>query len=424
MGLFQRYKDLTIDEVYQAYIDTDKVQSPTEAISLKNELEHRKAHGEKPSRRYELFAEEVDSPLKWRIGKDPEELSIDFTGSARDYFRIWVVNLCLSLVTLGVFSAWAKVRKKRYFYAHTVIAGTSFQYLGQPIPILKGRLVAAAGFGAWYIGSHFVTSLMPYLLAVGLVAAPWVLAGSVAFNARYSAFRNMTFHLDAGYWEAVKVLYAWGIVPLLALGFILHRFGHVVLLAVMTFVFTVSFPWLICRIRKFIIENTAYGGIRGTFAANGGQFFGIYIGAGLITAAIVLPVSFLVGAVFFALKDISLATYLFVIPSYIGYVLGFAYVRTKSTNLVWNNTRLGPMSFESTLRFRDMFVLYLTNAIGILVSCGFLIPWAVIRTMKYRIDHMQIFAGGELTQFMGSQQRTVAAVGVETVDLFDWDLSL
>jgi uncharacterized membrane protein YjgN (DUF898 family) len=85
---------------------------------------------------------------------------------------------------------------------------------------------------------------------------------------------------------------------------------------------------------------------------------------------------------------------------------------------------LGPLTFESTLRFRDLFWLYLTNALGIVVSCGFLIPWAVIRTMKYRVDHMRVRSDGELTQFMGSHRRSVAAIGVETVDLFDWDLSL
>ena len=66
-------------------------------------------------------------------------MDLQFTGSALEYFRIWIVNVCLTLVTLGIFSAWAKVRKKRYFYSHTLLDGTPFQYLGMPIPILKGR---------------------------------------------------------------------------------------------------------------------------------------------------------------------------------------------------------------------------------------------------------------------------------------------
>ena len=83
----------------------------------------------------------------------------------------------------------------------------------------------------------------------------------------------------------------------------------------------------------------------------------VWVLAGLITAVIVAPVAMLIGALSIAMKDLFLATYLFAIPSYIGYVLGYAYVRTKSTNLVLNNTRLGPLQFEATLRFRDMFIL-------------------------------------------------------------------
>ncbi len=56
------------------------------------------------------------------------------------------MNLCLTLLTLGAYSAWAKVRKKHYFYAHTTLDSTPFQYLGQPLPILKGRIIAAVLF--------------------------------------------------------------------------------------------------------------------------------------------------------------------------------------------------------------------------------------------------------------------------------------
>ena len=37
----------------------------------------------------------------------------EFTGSGGEYFRVWVVNLLFSLLTLGIYSAWAKVRKKK-----------------------------------------------------------------------------------------------------------------------------------------------------------------------------------------------------------------------------------------------------------------------------------------------------------------------
>jgi uncharacterized membrane protein YjgN (DUF898 family) len=44
--------------------------------------------------------------------------------------------------------------------------------------------------------------------------------------------------------------------------------------------------------------------------------------------------------------------------------------------------------------------------------------------MKYRATHMQVLRTGELTEFVGSDKETVAAIGAETLDIFDWDLSL
>ena len=68
----------------------------------------------------------------------------EFSGSAAEYFRIWVVNLFFSLATLGVYSAWAKVRKKRYFYGATRLDGDTFDYFASPKAILYGRIIAVA----------------------------------------------------------------------------------------------------------------------------------------------------------------------------------------------------------------------------------------------------------------------------------------
>src|SRR3954470_736798 len=69
---------------------------------------------------------------------------VEFTATTGAYFRIWIVNLALTIVTLGIYSAWAKVRKRRYFYSHTRVDGEGFEYRANPIAILKGRLIAVA----------------------------------------------------------------------------------------------------------------------------------------------------------------------------------------------------------------------------------------------------------------------------------------
>ena len=37
-----------------------------------------------------------------------------FTGTGGEYFRIWIVNVMLSVVTFGIYSAWAKARRLQY----------------------------------------------------------------------------------------------------------------------------------------------------------------------------------------------------------------------------------------------------------------------------------------------------------------------
>ncbi len=367
--------------------------------------------------------------------KPPPELPIEFSGSARGYFRIWIVNLCLTLLTLGIFSAWAKVRRKRYSYSHTTLGGTPFQYLGRPIQILKGRLIAAAGFLVYYISGHFFTSLLPYVLGAGLVAAPWVIIRSAAFNARYSAFRNMTFHFDGRYLQAMKVLYGWIVIPAL-LGVPVVVIGMMYgwasfpkpvvagITGAAVLVLLVLFPWWMRRFKNFIIEHTSFGGKTGAFSAKGGQFFKYYLLAVLIVLAALISWGTVVGALSKSGLKNWLFPYLFMVPFYGGCVVAFAYVRSRSGNLVWNHSVLGPVRFESTLRCRELLKLYVTNALGIIASLGLLIPWAVMRTMKYRADTMRVLLEGELTEFEGSDLSAVAAAGVETADLFDLDFSL
>jgi hypothetical protein len=68
----------------------------------------------------------------------PQALRLTFTGSGAEYFRIWVVNLLLTLATLGIYSAWAKVRRLQYFDRNTQLAGATFDFHGAPRPCCAG----------------------------------------------------------------------------------------------------------------------------------------------------------------------------------------------------------------------------------------------------------------------------------------------
>ncbi len=54
--------------------------------------------------------------------------AVEFRGTGREYFRVWLVNVTLTVLTLGLYGPWAKVRTRRYFHGVTSLAGYSFEY--------------------------------------------------------------------------------------------------------------------------------------------------------------------------------------------------------------------------------------------------------------------------------------------------------
>ena len=129
-----------------------------------------------------------------------------FTGTRREYFRIWIVNLLLSIVTLGIYSAWAKVRRLRYFYGHTSVDGGTFGYHASPIAILKGRLVAyavVAAAGRGRATSRRCSASILYLPL--LVLMPIVLVRAFRFRAANSSYRGIRFGFDGMESDAYRV---------------------------------------------------------------------------------------------------------------------------------------------------------------------------------------------------------------------------
>ena len=69
------------------------------------------------------------------------EYPFSFHGNGAEYFRIWIVNVMLTAVTLGIYLPWARVRTRKYFYGNTLLNDRTFDYLAKPTALLKGYLI-------------------------------------------------------------------------------------------------------------------------------------------------------------------------------------------------------------------------------------------------------------------------------------------
>ena len=327
---------------------------------------------------------------------------VEFTGTAAQYFRIWIVNLALTVLTLGIYSAWAKVRKRRYFYAHTRIDGESFEYRGRPLAILKGRLIAVGLF----IGLIVIGNLYPELslesftgkaifFVVAVTLGPWLVVRSLKFNATNTAYRNVRLAF-LGTWRGcfgVVIKYVW-------------------------FVFiTILYPYFKHQLVRYGAVHHAYGATRFEVADFKKPFINAYAvayGLGILGVAFLLAVGLMA----------PLAAMIMVPGIYGGFLLLYAFVRARTTNAVWNAIRVGPVRFECTMRARDFVWIYLSNVLAIIATLGFATPWAVIRTLRYRASRFVVVAAGPLESFVEGEAAQVGAAGQEIAEVFDFDVAL
>ncbi|MDE0225202.1 MAG: DUF898 family protein, partial [Gammaproteobacteria bacterium] len=126
----------------------------------------------------------------------PGLTNVRFTGSGWEYFRIWVINTALTLLTLGVFSAWATVRTRRYFYGNTWLGGSPFNYTARPWTILIGRLIVVGMLVALWFAE--LVSIAFYLIGLLVVFAmfPWIAVRARAFRLRNSFYRHVCWGFE------------------------------------------------------------------------------------------------------------------------------------------------------------------------------------------------------------------------------------
>ena len=332
---------------------------------------------------------------------------IEFSATAGEYFRIWIVNLALSILTLGVYSAWAKVRKKRYFYGHTRIDGDSFDYRANPVAILKGRIIAVALFTAYSFGGKVSPLLGGLCGLILLFAMPWLIVRSLAFNAVNSAYRNIRFNFHGRYAGPLKLLIGGGLLVVLTLG--------------------LAYPYVKALWVRFAAENHGYGGTRAVLGNVTATFYGVYLKAlGMLLGGALLlgGAGGVLGFLHTAAGGRGAAFAFFFGGVYVLYLMVYAYLNAQTANATWNAIALGPVAFDSALRGRDLALIYITNIIIVICTLGLATPWAVVRTMRYRAGKTTLLAAGGLAGFVAAESAQVGATGEAVGEMFDFDFSL
>ena len=323
-----------------------------------------------------------------------QETPLEFTGSGREYFGIWIVNILLTIVTLGIYSAWATVRNNQYFYGNTRMDGASFQYLASPITILKGRLIALAVLVAYVVLSDLYVEAAVVFAIVFIPLVPWIMVRSLRFNAINSAYRNIRFDFQGSYGQAFMVAFVWPLLNLLTL----------LLLT----------PLVMKKTHEFIANGSRYGTTEFELKAETGEYYRFF-GIGLLIA-----IAFGVAA-FLAMRHVGFTAGSIIAA--VGYLTLFGYFMAGIANLFLRSVHLDNHGFESRLQPLQMIWIYLSNSFLVVITLGLFTPWAKVRMARYRAACTSMLVNGDLNHFVAAEQTRTSALGQELGDAFDVDFA-
>ena len=330
---------------------------------------------------------------------------VEFHGRGGEYFRIWIVNLALTLATLGIYSPWAKVRREQYFHRNTRLAGAGFDYDARPIAILRGRILAIALLVLLQLGSR-ASPLVSAFASVAFVAAlPWMLTAALRFRLHHTLHRGLRFGFHGRLAEAARAFLLWPLAGAATLG----------LLA----------PVAIQRRQRFVYGRSAFGGSRFESDLSAPSVYGICLGtsgilAGVLVAAVAAHFALagvpLLGPEPFAGLALAAAALL------AAFVAAGAYFRVRLHNLVWNGLRLGPHRFRSRQTLASLLALELGNLLATVATLGLFRPFAQVRAARWRAERTELLPGASLDEFVAGAARTEGAAADEIAELFGFDV--
>lgn len=336
-------------------------------------------------------------------------LRFAFSGTGSEYFRIWIVNSFLTVVTLGIYSAWAKVRTLQYFYRNTRLDSATFDYHGSPKAILKGRTIIFVVALLFEFSGRFSGYVALGALLLLAAVFPLLLVRSLRFRMANSSYRGLRFAFAGSDRQGYRVFLLWPLLTLLSF-FTLAPLAH-------------------HRLKRFQHDETRFGTARFGFHGGAGAFYGVYLrtfGMVVVVIGAAMLAQFVFGGMLEAAGTagtvISIA--LGVGTFYLALLAVRPFFNARMQNLVWNQTTLGSHRFRSEVKASRLFFIFVTNLVAIVLTLGLFLPFARIRTLRYRIESMTVLAAGPIDAFVAGELDQASALGDAAADWYDVDIAL
>ena len=329
-----------------------------------------------------------------------------FKGNASEYFGIWIVNILLTIITIGFYAPWAKVRRLRYFYGNTWVFQRRFDFTGLPTKILVGRIIALVVYGGFSLAVKY--SWEAFLAGFVLIffAVPWLIRSTIRFRARNSKFSNSRFFFSgtnkSAYWCFAKCL------------------------AVVVFTLGLFTPVAVWLYKRECLNHLYLGQLKFSLNVSWGDYMrAMYMPLFVFMGGIAV-LSILMAILFGSSDGLNPAYYVFLMAAayFLGYMFIWPLTAARLFITTWNNTTLSRSQFQTNCNQWRYAWIVLSNWFAKVISLGLLTPWAVVRLYKYQTESLRLMLVDDPDQLQNQMQQDHNAIAEELSDIFDLDISL
>lgn len=379
---------------------------------------------------------------------------LEFSGSGGEFFRVWIVNVLLTVVTFGFYTPFARRRTAQYFWGHTLVADSPLEFTAQQKKMVVGFLLLVVLYLAFKVaaetGQDTTVSLM---MLAGAAFAPYFWGSAMRFRLNATRWRGVRLQFTATWpevyfasWPLFIAALAWAgaavsidarVSPSMtpaqakaAAGPVLMAVGFALLVTV------ICLMRLEFNYKSLLVGKARIGGQPGRWKPVFGDFvkiwlatLAVFIGSVVLVAVLFVAVGGGLGALL--PKKMGLAAILIGLAMAIGFAFllflvsgpARAYREARLHRLVWNNIGVSHVArFKCDLRVGGYVLLRVKNIFLTLLTMGFYRPFALVSEYRMKVDSVTLHVKGGLDQLAGQLAREEQGLGDAIADAAGLDL--
>ncbi|WGS54288.1 YjgN family protein [Paraburkholderia sp. D15] len=353
---------------------------------------------------------------------------LTYDGKIGELYGIFIKNLLLQIITLGIYRFWATTNTRRYVWSRMRFQGERFEYTGTGGELFKGFLLAIAIMFGAVVGAVVLSVILRAVTgSAALSSLPLILlylvVAVIAAGAYFSAQR---YRLSRTQWRGIRGGMTGSSLV----------YGAYVLLYGLLCIVTLwqMWPWASLRLAERRINASSFGSLQFQFKGHAGALYGAFVGTfvGVIVWFAVL------GAIFYrsllALLPIGHAPlhthdagagavfgsiFLFYVLFIVGALLIQCLYLALLTRHVLGNTTLGTqLRFGSSITGTRLLGIMLGNLAIFIFTLGLGLPIVLHRGLRFAADTLQV--SGQLDpQTLGQSDQTPPRTGEGMLNLLD-----